>query len=265
MAAPLLPPLLMCVRKPFELSPAWGSETAKPNAPLHGFHPPSPPSSSSSAKRSASSLLSNSTPYSSGIGAVVSNGRRCRLARAHSPDAEHHAARQAHQSSPTLLRRAHHDLVSSPFEVPPHHVPPTRHVAAHSVHCGPRRAPHVTARCRRALALAKPALGGTRAHRPKAEHAGRTTPLLCGGNRTSPHLPKESGGSAFRRSKLSKLGTAPRATYAAFFLPPLRLMAPRTKTRLPRAPGIAPATSTRFWSARIFATRWFRTLTFSAP
>ena len=35
---------------------------------------------------------------------------------------------------------------------------------------------------RRAPALALPALGGTRAHRPKAEHAGRTTPRPRGGN-----------------------------------------------------------------------------------
>ncbi len=38
----------------------------------------------------------------------------------------------------------------------------------------PRRLP------RRAPALASPARGGTRAHRPKAEHAGRTRPHLAG-------------------------------------------------------------------------------------
>src|SRR4051812_6689187 len=53
--------------------------------------------------------------------------------------------------------------------------------------------------------------------------------------------------------------------YYAAFLPPLRLIAPRTLTRQPRGPGIAPATSTRLSPGTSFATRWFNTLTVSLP
>ena len=46
--------------------------------------------------------------------------------------------------------------------------------------------PHVSARHRRAPALASPALGGTRAHRPKVEHAGRASTHPRRGN-SPPH------------------------------------------------------------------------------
>jgi len=59
----------------------------------------------------------------------------------------------------------------------------------HTPHVTARRctSPHGTVRRRRASALASPALGGTRARRPKAEHAGRTAPHPRGGNCTSPY------------------------------------------------------------------------------
>jgi len=78
--------------KAFRALAGMGFAKATPSALSHEFHTPSPPSSRSFAKRFASSPLSNGKPYRSGIGAVVGNGPRCRLPRAPSPDAEHHAA-----------------------------------------------------------------------------------------------------------------------------------------------------------------------------
>ena len=57
-------------------------------------------------------------PNSSGIGAVVNDVLRRRLPRAHSPDSEHHAARQAHRSSGRSCGVARNNLASTPFEVP---------------------------------------------------------------------------------------------------------------------------------------------------
>ncbi|HEX5102136.1 MAG TPA: hypothetical protein VFV94_21650, partial [Polyangiaceae bacterium] len=68
----------------------------------------------------ARDLLSNTKHYRSGIGAVLNTRPRRRLPRAHSPDAEHHAARRAHQSSRRSRGVARHDLASTPFDAPPH-------------------------------------------------------------------------------------------------------------------------------------------------
>ncbi|HEX5099442.1 MAG TPA: hypothetical protein VFV94_08070 [Polyangiaceae bacterium] len=73
--------------------------------------------------------------------------------------------------------RSHHPRRTSP---------PAPLVTTRAARHHPRRtsppAPHVTAQRRRASARATPALGGTCARRPKAEHAGRTMPHLAGGN-----------------------------------------------------------------------------------
>ena len=57
-------------------------------------------------------------PNSSGIGAVVNDVQRRRPPRAHSPDSEHHAARQAHRSSRRPCGVARDNLAPTPFEVP---------------------------------------------------------------------------------------------------------------------------------------------------
>ena len=124
-AAPLRPSWRTRERKPFEPSRGWDSATVKSNAPSHEFHTPSPRSSRSSARRFASSLPSNSTPYRSGVGAVVHSGPHRRLPRAHSPDAEHHVARRPHQPSGRSCGVARDDIVLA-VEPPPDTVVPRR-------------------------------------------------------------------------------------------------------------------------------------------
>jgi len=60
-------------------------------------------------------LLSNTKHYRSGIGAIVNTVPRFRLPRAHSPGAEHHAARPALQSSRRSRGVARHDFAPTPF------------------------------------------------------------------------------------------------------------------------------------------------------
>jgi len=90
----------------------------------------------------------------------------------------------------------------------------TARLARHRPRRATARATACHARHRRAPALASPALGGTRARRPKAEHAGRTTPPPRGGNRNyfNPTQGSECGGfravAAFARSKRGRFSRA---------------------------------------------------------
>src|SRR6187399_859557 len=75
------------------------------------------PSSTFRQKRrlSTSSSSAPRSPTARASGRVVNTARRYRLPRAHSPDAEHHAARQAQQSSRRTRGVARHDLAPMPF------------------------------------------------------------------------------------------------------------------------------------------------------
>jgi hypothetical protein len=95
---------------------------------------------------------------------------------------------------PTSL---HVTVLAPASPLTPHCVsPPTPHA--------PHRAPRVrltapsrvTARRRRASARATHALGGTRARRPKAEHAGRTTPYPRGGINSSSRARRWTSGAS---------------------------------------------------------------------
>ena len=93
--------------------------------------------------------------------------------------------RAAHEPQQRLRRCrgvGHHDLAPTPFDR-----------GASSLASSPAcpSAPHGFSRFRRASARAAPALGGTRAHRPKAEHAGRTAPHPRAGQQViGPHVPR---------------------------------------------------------------------------
>jgi hypothetical protein len=137
---------------------------------------------------------------------------RVRLRRALA-DAVHRGARDAHLSSSACsCGAARHRLDLAPLDgsrpcgccwVASHsgrsprdrsHVGPCRDaVTSREIRASARyvhRPPYFTARWRRTSSPAlwcpragqRPALGGTRAHRPEAEHAGRTTPHPRGGN-----------------------------------------------------------------------------------
>ena len=83
---------------------------------------PRPSTSTISVKHIPTKMLaehpepfSTTNHYRSGIGAVVNTAPRFRLPRAHSPDAEHHAAPRAQQSSRRIGGVARHDLAPTPF------------------------------------------------------------------------------------------------------------------------------------------------------
>jgi len=104
------------------------------------------------------------------------------------------ALRHLHDLGPdfdglTAQRRGIHDA-----SVVPRHSLPHRTSLPRFTSSTPRvtTTPHVSAQSRRASARATPALGGTRARKPKAEHAGRTTPRSRSGQLVFPRLHRGS-------------------------------------------------------------------------